>query len=365
MQAHTPRVTLRDAFLEAHGWGDADLVHLAGDASFRSYKRLKRQVEMTVLPDAPPPEGCKPFVGKDIEHVVLMDAPPPKEDVRPFITIDRYLRHQGLNAPEILAEDVDNGFLLLEDFGDDRYTSILDNTGNRDLERTMYHHAIDVLASLHKCPPPRDVRPYSAKMLMFECHLLTDWYLPLIHGVPTSESLKREYTEFWNALLPATEMRQKVLVLRDYHADNLMWMPARTGLDKVGLLDFQDAVIGSPAYDLVSLLEDARRDVAPDFAEEMKEYYLRQIPSIPREEFLTSYALLGAQRNMKILGIFARLALRDGKYNYRVFMPRVWGCLERDLQHPLLQPIRAWLDEVLPESLRKEVPPVPEKAVVS
>lgn len=358
----TSRVMERDDFLQAHGWDNADLVHLAGDASFRSYKRLKRAVQVSVLPDAPPPKGVDPFIGQDIEHVVLMDAPPPKEDITPFVMIAKYLRHHGFNAPEILAEDARTGFLLLEDFGDDRYTRILEHRGDDDNERMMYRYAVDVLAALFKCTPPEDVHPYSPEMLLKESMLFVDWYIPLIHGRSATDSERKQFSELMSAVIPPMALKQEVLVLRDYHADNLMWLPNRDGLDKVGLLDFQDAVVGSPAYDLMSLLEDARRDVDPKLAEEMIRYYLSQLPQIDKKSFMDSYALLGAQRNLKILGIFARLGLRDGKYNYRLFMPRVWGYLEHDLKHPLLQPLKNWLKDVAPPAIRTEIPPMPENA---
>lgn len=361
IMSQTSRVMERDDFLERHGWSNGDLVHLAGDASFRSYKRLKRPVEVAVLTDAPPPQGIDPFIGQELEHVVLMDAPPPKEDVTPFITIAKYLRHHGLNAPEILAEDTEHGFLLLEDFGDDRYTRIL-NDGSPELEDAMYRYAVDVLAALYKCDLPEAARSYSPAMLLKESSLFVDWYIPLIHGRSATDAERNQFDELMKAVIPHTVLKDEVLVLRDYHADNLMWLPDREGLDKVGLLDFQDAVAGSPAYDLVSLLEDARRDVEPELAEKMIRYYLMQLPQVDKEAFRISYALLGAQRNLKILGIFARLGLRDAKYNYRLFMPRVWRYLEQDLAHPLLKDLKAWLDDVIPPAIRSEVPPMPENA---
>jgi aminoglycoside/choline kinase family phosphotransferase len=328
----SPREIQLEAFLGASGFEGAQRRKLAGDASFRSYQRLSR--------------GDKTYV--------LMDAPPPKEDVRPFIAIDKHLVLHGFSAPRILAEDVKHGFLILEDLGNSSFTNML--ARNREKEWDLYALAVEVLGSLHTKPLPENIKPYDKEKLLKEAMLLPEWYYQLMHGKPIPEKAMKEYRSLWEGLLPAVETAEPVLVLRDYHADNLMWLPSRTSIAKVGLLDFQDAVSGHPAYDLVSLLEDARRDVPPEVAEEMIRLYLRMMPGTAADAFRTAYALLGAQRNCKILGIFARLWLRDKKVNYLTYLPRVWHHLEHDLTHSKLAGVKAWLDNCFPALDRRNVP---------
>ncbi len=330
------REKLLAGFLDNCGWGKAERRNLAGDASFRRYERL--------------------FLGD--KTAVLMDAPPPQEDVRPFVKIARHLKTNNLSAPEIFAEDVENGFLLLEDLGDSRYTTVL--SGKSPLpspsEKELYKLAIDTLVEIQKLPLPQDIPSYGDELLMREVLLLTEWYIPRVfgdkYGDDDLQKLQDEYVAIWERLFQLLENDRQVLVLRDYHADNLMWLPEREGVEKVGLLDFQDAVTGSPAYDLLSLLEDARRDVAPELAEEMVDYYLSLAPETDKDNFLLLYNLLAAQRNCKIVGIFARLSVRDGKDTYLQFLPRVWGHIERDLHHPTLAELKEWMDGVVPKEKR-------------
>jgi aminoglycoside/choline kinase family phosphotransferase len=318
------RETLTRDFLERAGWGDAQRGRLAGDASFRHYDRLRRGADAAVL----------------------MDAPPPIEDVRPFIAVDRILRGLGLSAPEILAEDVTNGFLLLEDFGDGTYTRLL--AGGED-ECGLYARAVDVLVHLHRGFTHAPLPPYDEARLLAEAALLVDWYLPAITGRETDAALRENYLETWRRVLPLAKGAPDTLVLRDYHVDNLLLLPGRKGVAEVGLLDFQDAVIGPASYDVVSLLEDARRDIAPALVAEMLERYLAAFPAQDRAAFMTSYALLGAQRSAKIIGIFTRLCRRDGKPHYLQHIPRVWRLLSGDLRHPALAPVAAWLDRHVPD----------------
>jgi N-acetylmuramate 1-kinase len=326
------------AFLARAGWGDVPRRPLAGDASFRRYDRL----------EAP---------GR---RAVMMDAPPPREDVRPFLSVARLLHKLDLSAPEILAEDVDAGLLLLEDFGDRTYTKLLADGGD---EAALYRLAVDVQIALHRRFEPAlgaSLPPYDEARLLTEASLLVDWYLPAVSGAPTSPEVREEYLAMWRALLPLAAAIPATLVLRDYHVDNLMLLEGRTGLAACGLLDFQDAVIGSPAYDLVSLLEDARRDVTPDLSSALLEHYLAAFPNIDRAAFETAAAVLAAQRNCKILGIFTRLCVRDRKPQYLVHTPRLWRLLARDVSHPALAPTRRWLDRHLPAELRRI--PLPEAA---
>lgn len=311
-------------FLEKSRLGSAERIVLPGDASFRHYERIKN--------------GSESFI--------LMNAPPPREDVRPFVKAAFFLEKNEFSAPHIFATDVENGFLLLEDFGDALYSSILDGNHPASLEDEIYRRAIETLAALHKITPP-DFPAYDDAMLLHEARLFTDWYLPYAE-IELGEKAKAEYEDILLTLFASLKKQKPVLVLRDYHADNLIYLPEREGYKKVGLLDFQDAVIGSPAYDLVSLLEDARRDVAPALREKILDYYLSLNPYLDGKIFRICHSILGAQRNLKIIGIFTRLAVRDGKRRYLYFLPRVWKHLENGLQNPAMVALKTWLDENIP-----------------
>ncbi|MBV9687925.1 MAG: phosphotransferase, partial [Alphaproteobacteria bacterium] len=216
--------------------------------------------------------------------------------------------------------------------------------------------AIDTLIELQRAVKTRgipDLPAYDAGRLLAEAALLVDWYVPAALGKPLAAGSRDEYLDLWRVALPQAALPDDTLVLRDYHVDNLMLLPERVGVLGCGLLDFQDAVWGPPSYDLVSLLEDARRDVPAELRLAMTERYLRAFPSLDREAFLRSAAILAAQRNCKILGIFSRLWRRDGKPRYLAHLPRVWRLLEQDLAHPALTPIARWLDRHLPRSARR------------
>ncbi len=319
------------AFLDRAGWAGAERRPLAGDASFRRYERI-----------------LDPARGR---RAVLMDAPPGKEDVRPFLAVAGHLRARGLSAPEVLAADADAGLVLLEDLGDALYTRVL-AAGEAD-EATLYAAAVDVLAALHARPPDGlAAAPYDDALLMAEAALFVDWFLPAATGGAVADETRAAFEDAWRAVFPLAQAEAPRLTLRDYHADNLIWLPGREGLRRVGLLDFQDAVLGAPAYDLVSLLEDARRDVAPETVAAMRARYLAARPETDAEAFDAAYAVLGAQRNCKIVGIFTRLWRRDGKPGYLDYLPRVWAHLARDLAHPALGPVRAWFDAAVPPRLR-------------
>ncbi|HZS85513.1 MAG TPA: phosphotransferase [Stellaceae bacterium] len=325
------RAALIAAFLRRAGWGDAERRILAGDASFRHYDRLRR----------------------GSESAVLMDAPPPQEDVRPFLAVAAILHRLGLSAPRILARDEAAGLLLLEDLGDATYTRLL---GEGADEAALYALAVDVLIYLHRRfdPAAATLPPYDEGRLLFEASLLVDWFLPEVTGAPVPEAIREEYLAAWRRVLPAAAMPTPTLVLRDYHVDNLLRLDGRPGVAACGLLDFQDAVIGPASYDLVSLLEDARRDVSPALAEAMIARYLAAFPGTDRAAFLASYAVLGAQRNCKIVGIFTRLWRRDGKSGYLKHIPRVWRLIAEDIRHPALAPVAHWLDRQIPPALRRE-----------
>ncbi|MBT3767339.1 MAG: phosphotransferase [Rhodospirillaceae bacterium] len=326
------RSEIIETFLHAHGWGDGDRGPLADDASFRRYDRLI--------------DGSR--------RAVLMDAPPPEEDVRPFARLARHLRSLGYSAPEIFAEDAPNGLLLLEDLGDDTYTRMLADKGD---ERALYTLAVDVLIDLHRRPgdetlPPSLVPTYDVPTLLNEAYLLTDWYMPAITGEPTAQETRDTYGEIWRPLFESIQNGPKTLVLRDFHVDNLIWLPERPATKGCGLLDFQDALAGHPAYDLMSLLEDARRDIADDLINEMLERYLSAFDDLDREAFMKAYTILGAGRHAKVIGIFTRLSVRDGKPQYLHHIPRVWKLLERAIHTGGLDSLGQWVDHYIPKNLR-------------
>lgn len=334
MTVSQERLRQIEVFLTHTDFRAARLEPLAGDASFRRYIRLHHG-ERTAM---------------------LMDAPVDKEDVRPYLSIAEHLVRQGFSAPAILACDEGKGLLLLEDLGNASYTSLL-RGGDAEREHELYAAAIDVLAAWHD-PAALFARPDSLKLpiydmplLMREVQLFADWYLPQVVGKVQAASMRSDYLGLWEEILSKALLSTKVWVHRDYHADNLMWLPARTSLRRVGLLDFQDGVYGDPAYDLVSLLEDARRDVPPDLADEMLARYLKATGKND-EAFRAAYAVLGAQRNSKIVGIFTRLAARDAKPHYLAYLPRVWGHLATDVTHPVLAPLKVWLDRYVPAEFR-------------
>ncbi len=310
-------------FLAKAGWGAARILPLAGDASFRRYFR----------------------VVEDKRQAVLMDAPPPHEDPRPFLAVADHLIAQGFAAPSILARDLDEGLVLLEDFGDIRVREYLDAAPHEEMP--VYARAVALLADLHT-RPAGDLPPYDRAAYIREAGLLTQWYCPAA-GLEVDVT---GYFDAWDAVLPLVERDDapKVTVLRDYHAENIMLLAGHERSHGLGLLDFQDALIGHPAYDLVSLLQDARRDVSPDVETAMLAQY--KALAEPGPGFDAAYHVLGAQRNAKIIGIFTRLWQRDGKPRYLDFLPRMWGLLDRDLAHPALEPVTAWFVENIPADVR-------------
>jgi aminoglycoside/choline kinase family phosphotransferase len=304
------------AFLASCGWEGAEILPLAGDASFRRYFRV---------------------VHGD-RTAVLMDAPPPHEDVKPFVAVAEWLGQAGLTAPEILARDVDRGLLLLGDFGDWRLREYLDDDPTR--ERELYELATDVLIHLHQHDPMPGLPPHGLDQWLEELKLFTEWYCPAVGLSVDAEG----YRVAWSQVLEpvAKDGLGPVTVLRDYHAENVMLVKGREGVAHFGLLDFQDALAGHPAYDLASVLEDARRDVPPDIERAMLDRYIAAVGG--GRQFERSYWALAAQRNTRILGVFTRLWKRDGKPHYTQFQPRMWGLLERDLAQPGLEPVRDWFD---------------------
>ncbi len=316
----TNRQTAMNAFLTNANWHLAQRKTVAGDASNRRYDRLKNS---------------------DGETVILMDAPHEKgEDVRPFIHIAQHLRTIGLSAPEILAKDIEHGFLLIEDLGDDLFARVLDQDVN--LERPLYTAAVDVLTHLHSAPCP-DLNPYDAKIMTQMAALSYEWY-----ARKTTAEAATKFTNAFHTLIAQLDAEPRVLIQRDYHAENLLWLPSREGVSRVGLLDFQDAMSGHPAYDLVSILQDARRDVDPVTEAEMKAYYVAE-SGLDATEFDRAYAILGLQRNLRIIGVFARLCMRDGKAHYVDLIPRVWAHIQTNLKHQALSEIATIVNADLPQ----------------
>lgn len=320
------RNTLKQEFLNASGWGAAHCSVLAADASNRSYDRL--------------------FDPQSNRNAVLMNAPfEVGEDVTIFVKITELLLDHGLSPPKILNADMQNGFLLIEDLGDDLFADVC--AEKPDLETRLYSAAIDVLVALHQHPAPAELPPYDMAVYTRETGLLTEWYLPHA-ATDISPNAATELRDLTTKTCAQLDQTKNVSVLRDYHAQNLIWLPDRVGVKNVGLLDYQDALAGHPAYDLASLLEDARRDTSKELQTKMLAEYLQK-SGADAATFLRDYAILAAQRNLKIIGIFARLCIRDGKSNYLNLIPRVWGHLQNDLQHPALSDLRAWVDETVPE----------------
>lgn len=311
------------AFLAKVGWEDAQILPLAGDASFRRYFRVVRGASVAVL----------------------MDAPPPHEDATPFIAVSDYLNAQGFSAPAVLAADLDVGLVLLEDFGEIRMRETIDAAP--ELERPLYRDTVELLVSL-STKPTMALKPYSIGEYQRELAIFTEWYCSAL----SLEVDVNAYIALWDRLLAKVVggLAAPVTVLRDYHAENIMLVPGREGIARIGLLDFQDALIGHPAYDLVSMLQDARRDVSAEIESDMLALYQRL--ASPAADFEAAYHILGVQRNLKILGIFTRLWKRDDKPRYRAFQPRVWGYLERSLDHPVLGEMKEWLNRNIPARRR-------------
>jgi N-acetylmuramate 1-kinase len=311
-----------DRFLAAHGWDGSRVTLVAADASFRRYFRVS---------------------AIDGRTAMLMDAPPLHEDPKPFIDMAHYLVGHGFRAPRVIAGDMERGLVLIEDFGDLQMRQHLD-VAPHDADR-VYRRAVDALVQLARTPVA-DLPPYDESAYLREVALLAEWYVPAM-GLVIDEA---EYRSVWQrALAPVSDI-QSVTVLRDYHSENIMLLPDGSQ----GIIDFQDALIGHPAYDLVSLLQDARRDVDPALEQAMLGHYRTE--SAVGKDFDLHYALLGAQRNAKIIGIFTRLWKRDGKERYLGFMPRMWGLLERDLAHPGLCELKDWFDHRIPAEIRAKSP---------
>ncbi len=308
-------------FLSDMSWGGAEVRPIKGDASSRRYFRVSR--------------------GR--ASAILMDAPPPEEDVRPFLLMADWLRHYGFLAPRVQGVDEEAGLVLLDDLGDRRMREVVD--ADPALERPVYEAAVDLLVRLRdRAPAPAPVPLYDDAVLHREADLFVEWWAPAAGLSVDSSGYRDAWSSVFSALPPSS-----VTTLRDYHAENIMLTEAQGFSGGLALLDFQDALVGHPAYDLVSLLQDARRDVSAELEAAMLDRYCAATGE--GEGFVADYHRLGAQRNAKILGIFARLSRRDGKHRYLAMMPRVWGHLRRDLAHPALGPMAEWFADHVPDDV--------------
>lgn len=356
--------------IKAAGWyqpehlGSHNLYYLQGDASARRYARLKGDTGSGAIvmdwpeqPDGPPIRDGKPY--SQIAHLA--------ENVQPFLAVTQALREAGLRAPNIYAYDIDNGFIVLEDFGNDVFQTAVE-TGTPPDKR--WRAATDVLIHLHQNPPAQNLPvvdgqtyllpTYDTGALGIETELLVDWYWPAVKGEDTPADVRDQFMSGWHELFEKLTSTPPNWVLRDFHSPNLILLDSNDALSKVGLIDVQDAMRGPAAYDLVSLLQDARVTIDAKIETELLNHYCQCMMTAStdfnEDEFRLSYAILGAQRNTKILGIFARLASRDGKPRYLEHIPRIWAYLERNLTHPALHALKVWYDKHFPVEKRR-VPP--------
>ena len=333
------RAVAARAFLDAAGWQGASIELLTADASFRSYY----------------------LVTLDQKTAVLMDAPPEHEKPAAFQQVAQILAALELSAPRIYAADTTAGFLLIEYFGERTFTRAL--AAGAD-ERALYQLATDTLIVLHRRWDPSlgaGLTSFDGQSLPAETELFLDWMYPALTGSPPDDLMRERFLDAWREVLRPAFALPPTLVLRDYHVDNMMVLADRPGVTACGLLDFQDALLGSPAYDLVSLLQDARRDVSLDLEAAMLERYCIAFPELDRQLFEEAYWVLGAQRTIRILGVFVRLDRRDGKPAYLAHLPRLWRLLDRLLTRPEVAPVAAWFERYLPAAARQ----VPLKGVAA
>jgi tRNA threonylcarbamoyl adenosine modification protein YjeE len=339
------------------GWADAQRHFMLGDASTRLYERLvKSNGETAILMTSPPrPDGPPVRYGKPYSEIARL-----AEDIKPFIAIDRGLRGLNFSAPKIYDSDIDVGLALLEDLGAE---PMVDAHG---IIMQRYSEAVAVLASLHNLHLPETIPvtetidyripPYDLDALSIEIELLLDWYAPHIAGVVLASGAKSTFVNLWRHALSEIISAPTTWTLRDYHSPNLIWLPMRAGIARVGVIDFQDCTLGHPAYDVVSLLQDARTDVQNDAEMKLLGHYARlrreADPSFDLMAFARAYALLGAQRATKILGIFARLDKRDHKPQYLKHLPRIENYLVKNLAHPVMAEVKVWYETYLPALLK-------------
>ncbi len=362
------REALKAAFLANNGLGDARREKLAGDASTRLYERLFRPDGTSLIfMDQPPSVETKPCPpgATEAERAILgynASARLAAGRVDAFVATAGYLRDRGLSAPQVLAAAPDQGLAVLEDLGDDLYARLIEAGA---AEAPLYEAAIDLMIQLHAEPPPAVLETdgarwpllaYDALALKTGGDMFIEWWPKYAGAAPFSPEAIDTWNALWDPIRRRGEAGASVFAHRDYHAENLIWLPQRGGAARVGLLDFQDALRAHPAWDLLSLLQDARRDVAPALEARMLDRYLAARPDLDRAEFLADYRGLAALNAMRILFIFARQVAGFGRPRYAELMPRVWRTLERDLAEPGFEGLRAWFDREIPPDTRPREP---------
>lgn len=335
------------AFLDGHGYADARRRRLTGDASARAYETIHRGSDPTVILMDSPQAAPGPILqdGKYYQQLAQI-----AENVVPFVAIASYLRQRGLAAPAIYEADYGSGLLLIEDLGND---GILDETGQPDAER--YEESVLCLAKLHTTPLEREISidsgivhtipDFDRTAMQIETRLLVDWYLPWKRGEPAAAAERAEYEAIWDGLIDRLSGAEKNLLLRDFHSPNIIWRGGRAGTDRIGIIDFQDAMIGPTAYDVVSLTQDARVTIGPDLRQRLLAAYAaerQRAGNFDHDGFMQDWHIMSAQRNCKLVGLWVRLMQRDGKPAYMKHLPRTFSYLEAALEHAALAPLRVW-----------------------
>jgi len=353
-----------EALLRRAGWAEARRVYLQGDASVRAYERLTASDGQTAILMISPPRPDGPILRYGKPYAAIAKLSP---DIRAFLAMAEGLRALGYSSPRVFAHSVADGLALIEDFGAE---TIADERGPN---AARYAEATALLADLHGRTPPRELPAdgetyalpvYNAEAMLVEVELALDWYAPAVARTNPPSGARMQFLALWRDVLAPILAQPTTWTLRDYHSPNLHWLESRHGLQRLGLIDFQDAVLGPPAYDLASLLQDARVEVPDDLELRLLALYARRRAgadaAFDAEAFAASYAVMGAQRATKILGIFARLDKRDGKPQYLRHLPGVERRLAKNLAHPLLQPLKLWYQAHLPRALGGvEAPPEP------
>jgi aminoglycoside/choline kinase family phosphotransferase len=356
------RVFLEE-FVARAGWDEADREAIQGDASTRSYSRLSMGDRKAVLMNAPKgdedlgePEGANVETRRALGYNATARLAGP--NLEAFLTVAAELSMRGLSAPHIIAADVDLGFALLEDFGDGDFWRVIH--ADPAMERPLYEAAVDVLAVIYRSSFPSKtsyqghpwrIREYDEVALLAETDLFLDFYAPDV-GRPVSDVARAEFYDLWRAAFVCLDAHALGLCLRDFHAQNLFWLPDRKGQARVGLIDFQDALMAHPAYDLASFLEDARRDVDPELYEPLKQRFCEKAGLLYDDDFQAAYAVMAAQRNTKVIGFPVRADVKFGKPQYRSLIPRVRAHLKRDLSHPACADLRRWFEINVPEVIQ-------------
>lgn len=358
------RELLRLDFLKTAGLADAVRQPLPGDASTRRYERLTTPSGATLmLMDQPPAtesQPCDPGWTPAQRHAAGWNAVARLSAgrIEAFAAVAEHLRHAGLSAPDIVAVDAANGLAVIEDFGDDLFAQVI---AGGEPQAPLYLAAVDAIARLHLTGLLPEVMPglggewplltYDAVALQGGADLFVQWMPKLHPELDFGPAAREEWQAAWAPIAAMGERKASVMAHRDYHAENLIWLPDRDDFRRVGLIDFQDAVLAHPVWDLHSLLQDARRDVPPELEAVALEHYF-DVMQVDRDEYRRDYAALAALNEARILGVFARLIARDGKPRYRAFMPRMWAHLNANLNKPGLETVAAWFDRHVPAGLR-------------